>query len=189
MYNDIFSNGLAKNKAKSFSNSKSKDDMLDFLYLQTLSKQKKQEEKARKEEQARKEREAERKSSTFFCMSFKNDVDRLSYMFSSDEEREAIKHKQMEERGFIQKAEEVVETVREVATRTVSGLRRRMNILKIMKEKKSYSYVTYNNGKISENTLDVVFNIIKEISAMATNRIVLAADNATFSRSMFPNTS
>ena len=188
MYNDIFSNGLAGNEAKSFSNSKSKDDMLDFLYLQTLSKQKKQEEKARKEEQARKEREAERESSTFFCMSFKNDVDRLSYMFSSDEEKEAIKRKQMEERGFVQKAEEVVETVKEVATRTVSGLRRRMNILKIMKEKKSYSYVTYNNGKVSENTLDVVFNIIKEISAMTTNRIVLAADNAIFSRSMFQDT-
>ena len=64
-----------------------------------------------------------------------------------------------------------------------------MNILKIMKEKKSYSYVTYNNGKVSENTLDVVFNIVKELSAMAINRIVLAADNATFTRSMFPNTS
>ena len=189
MYNDIFSNGLAGNKAKSFSNSNSKDEMLDLLYLETVSKQKKQEEKARKEEQARKEKEAERESSTFFSMSFKNDVDRISYLFSSDEEREAIKHKQMEERGFIQKAEEVVETVREVATRTVSGLRRRMNILKIMKEKKSYSYVTYNNGKVSENTLDVVFNIIKEISAMAINRIVLAADNATFNRSMFPDTS
>lgn len=189
MNNNIFSNGLAMNETKSFSNSKSKDDMLDFHYLQTLSKQKKQEEKARKEEQARKEREAERESSTFFSMSFKNDVDRISYLFSSDEEKEVIKHKQMEERGFIQKAEEVVETVKEVATRTVSGLRLRMNILKIMKEKKSYSYVTYNNGKVSENTLDVAFNITKEISAMATNRIVLAADNAIFNRSMFPNTS
>lgn len=189
MYDNIFSNGLARNEAKSFSNSKSKDDMLDFLYLQTLSKQKKQEEKARKEEQDRKEREAERESSAFFCMSFKNDADRLSYMFSSDEEKEAIKRKQMEERGFVQKVEEVVETVKEVTTRTVSGLRRRMNILKIMKEKKSYSYVTYNNGKVSENTLDVVFSMVKELSAMATNRIVLAADNATFNRSMFPDTS
>ena len=189
MYNDIFSNGLAMNDVKSSSKSNSKDDMLNLLYLQTLSKQNKQKEEARKEEQARKEREAERESSTFFCMSFKNDVDRLSYMFSSDEEREAIKRKQMEERGFIQKAEEVVETVKEVATRTVSGLRRRMNILKIMKEKKSYSYVTYNNGKVSESNLDVAFNVIKEISAKAINRIVLAADNATFNRSMFPNTS
>ena len=58
-----------------------------------------------------------------------------------------------------------------------------------MREKKSYSYVTYNNGKVSENTLDVVFNTIKEISAMATNRNVLAADNAIFNRSMFPDTS
>ena len=122
-------------------------------------------------------------------MSFKNDVDKLNYLLASNEEREAIKRKQMEERGLIQKAEEVVETVKEVATRTVSGLRLRMNILKIMREKKSYSYVTYNNGKVSENTLDVVFNIIKEISAMATNRIVLAADNAIFNRSMFPDTS
>ena len=191
MYNDIFSKGLAMNDAKSSGKSNSGKDMFDILYSQILDKQNKQkrEEEARKEEQARKEREAERESSTFFCMSFKNDVDRLSYMFSSDEEKEAIKHKQMEERGFVQKAEEVVETVKEVATRTVSGLRRRMNILKIMKEKKSYSYVTYNNGKVSENTLDVAFNIIKELSAMATNRSVLAADNATFNRSMFPNTS
>ena len=167
MYNDIFSNGLSGNKAKSFSNANSGKDMFDILYSQILDKQNKQEEKARKEE-----KEAERESSTFFSMSFKNDVDRISYLFSSDEERE-----------------EVVETVKEVATRTVSGLRRRMNILKIMKEKKSYSYVTYNNGKVSENTLDVVFNIIKEISAMAINRIVLAADNATVNRSMFPDTS
>lgn len=191
MYNDIFSNGLAMNEAESFSGSRSEYNMFDLLYLQTLDEQnkQKQKEKARKEEQARKEREANRNSSTFFCMSFKNNVDRLNYLLASDEEREAIKHKQMEERGFIQKAEEVVETVKEVATRTVSGLRLRMNILKIMKEKKSYSYVTYNNGKVLENTLDVVSNMIKEISAMATNRIVLAADNATFSRSMFPNTS
>lgn len=191
MYNDIFSNGLAMNDAKSFSKSNSKDDMLALLYLQTLDEQNKQKrkEKARKEEQTRKENEAKRNSSTFFCMSFKNNVDRLNYLLASDEEREAIKRKQMEERGFIQKAEEVVGTVKEVATRTVSGLRLRMNILKIMKEKKSYSYVTYNNGKVLENTLDVVFNMIKEISAMATNRIVLTADNAIFNRSMFPNTS
>ena len=191
MYGDIFSNGLAMDEAESFSDSNSKDDMFDLLCLQTLNKQnkKKQEEKARKEEQARKEREAKRNSSTFFCMSFKNDVDKYNYLLASDEEREAIKRKQMEERGLIQKAEEVAETVKEVTTRTVSGLRLRMNILKIMREKKSYSYVTYNNGKVSENTLDVVFNIIKEISAMVTNRIVLAADNAIFNRSMFPDTS
>lgn len=191
MYNDIFSNGLDMNEAESFSSSNSKDDMLALLYLQTLNEQKEQKrkEKARKEEQARKEREANGNSHTFFCMSFKSEADRLNYMVASDEEREAIKRKQMEERGFIQKAEEVVETVKEVATRTVSGLRLRMNILKIMKEKKSYSYVTYNNGKVSENTLDMAFNMIKEISAMATNRIVLAADNATFNRSMFPDTS
>ena len=191
MYNDIFSNGLAMNEAESFSDSNSKDSMFDLLCLQTLNKQnkKKQEEKARKEEQARKEREAKRNSYTFFCMSFKNAADKYNYLLASDEEREAIKRKQMEERGLIQKAEEVVETVKEVTTRTVSGLRLRMNILKIMREKKSYSYVTYNNGKVSENTLDVVFNIIKEISAMVTNRIVLAADNAIFNRSMFPDTS
>ena len=191
MYNDIFSNGLAMNEAESFNDSTSKDDIFDLLCLQTLNKQnkQKQEEKARKEEQARKEREAKRNSHTFFGMSFKNAADKYNYLLASDEEREAIKRKQMEERGLIQKAEEVADTVKEVAARTVSGLRLRMNILKIMKEKKSYSYVTYNNGKVSENTLDVVFNIIKEISAMATNRIVLAADNATFNRSMFPDTS
>ena len=192
MYNDIISNDLALDEAESFSDSNSKDSMFDLLCLQTLNKQnkkKKQEEKARKEEQARKEREAKRNSSTFFCMSFKNAADKYNYLLASDEEREAIKRKQMEERGLIQKAEEVVETVKEVATRTVSGLRLRMNILKIMREKKSYSYVTYNNGKVSENTLDVAFNTIKEISAMVTNRIVLAADNAIFNRSMFPDTS
>lgn len=178
-------------EAESFSDSNSKDDMLALLCLQTLNKQndKKKEEKARKEEQARKEREAKRNISTFFGMSFKNAADKYNYLLASDEEREAIKRKQMEERGLIQKAEEVVETVKEVATRTVSGLRLRMNILKIMKEKKSYSYVTYNNCKVSENTLDVVFNTIKELSAMATNRIVLATDNAIFNRSMFPDTS
>ena len=191
MYNDIFSNGLAMSEAESFSDSNSEDSMFDLLCLQTLNKQneQKKKEKARKEEQARKEREAKRNSSTFFCMSFKNAADKYNYLLASDEEREAIKRKQMEERGLIQKAEEVVETVKEVATKAVSGLRLRMNILKIMREKKSYSYVTYNNGKVSENTLDVVFNIIKEISAMATNRIVLAADNAIFNRSMFPDTS
>ena len=179
------------NEDESFSESNSKDDMFDLLCLQTLTKhnKQKQEEKVRKEERARKEREAKRNSSTFFCMSFKNAADKYNYLLASDEEREAIKRKQMEERGFIQKAEEVVETVKEVATKTVSGLRLRMNILKIMREKKSYSYVTYNNGKVPENTLDVVFNIIKEISAMVTNRSVLAADNATFNRSMFPDTS
>lgn len=189
MYNDIFSNGLAMDEAESSSGSNSKDDMLALLCLQTLNKQNKKKEKANKEEQARKEREAKRNSSTFFCMSFKNAADKYNYLLASDEEREAIKRKQMEERGLIQKAEEVVETVKEVTTRTVSGLRLRMNILKIMRENKSYSYVTYNNGKVSENTLDVVFNIIKEISAMVTNRIVLAADNAIFNRSMFPDTS
>ena len=191
MYNDIISNDLALDEAESFSDSNSKDSMFDLLCLQTLNKQnkQKQEEKARKEEQARKEREAKKNSSTFFGMSFKNAADKYNYLLASDEEREAIKRKQMEERGLIQKAEEVAETVKEVTTRTVSGLRLRMNILKIMREKKSYSYVTYNNGKVPENTLDVVFNTIKEISAMATNRIVLAADNATFNRSMFPDTS
>ena len=185
MYNDIFSNGLTMDGAESFSDSNSKDSMFDLLCLQTLNKQNNQKEK----KQARKEREAKRDSSTFFGMSFKNAADKYNYLLASDEEREAIKRKQMEERGLIQKAEEVVETVKEVATRTVSGLRLRMNILKIMREKKSYSYVTYNNGKVSENTLDVAFNIIKEISAMAINRIVLAADNAIFNRSMFPDTS
>ena len=173
------------NEDESFSGSNSNDSMLDLLYYQILDKQNKK----KREERARKENEAKRNSSTFFCISFKNDVDKLNYLLASNEEREAIKHKQMEERGLIQKAEEVVETVKEVATRTVSGLRLRMNILKIMREKKSYSYVTYNNGKVSENTLDVVFSTIKEISAMETNRIVLAADNATFNRSMFPDTS
>ena len=114
MYNDIFSNGLAMNEAEPFSDSNSKDDMFDLLCLQTLNKQnKKKEEKARKEEQARKEREAKRNSSTFFCMSFKNAADKYNYLLASDEEREAIKRKQMEERGIIQKAEEVVETVKE----------------------------------------------------------------------------
>lgn len=185
MYNDIFSNGLAMNEAESFSDSNSKDSMFDLLCIQTLSKQNKQ----KKEEKARKEREDKRDSSKFFGMSFKNAADKYSYLLASDEEREAIKRKQMEERGLIQKAEEVAETVKEVATRTVSGLRLRMNILKIMREKKSYSYVTYNNGKVSENTLDVVFNMVKEISAMVTNRIVLAADNAIFNKSVFPDTS
>ena len=190
MYNDIFSNDLIMNEAESFSGSRNDKNMFDLLYSQILDKQNKQkrEERARKEEQARKENEAKRNSSTFFCMSFKNNVDKLNYLLASNEEREAIKRKQMEERGLIKKAEEVVETVKEVATRTVSGLRLRMNILKIMREKKSYSYATYNNGKVSENTLDVVFNMIKEISAMATNRIVLAADNAIFNRSVFQDT-
>ena len=85
MYNDIFSNGLAMNDVKSFSDSNSKDKMLDLLYLQTLSEQnkQKQEEKARKEEQARKEREAKKNSSKFFCMSFKNNADRLNYLLAS----------------------------------------------------------------------------------------------------------
>ena len=185
MYDDIFSNDLAMGEAEYFSDSNSKDSMFDLLCLQTLNKQNKK----KQEEKARKEREAKRNSSAFFGMSFKSAADKYNYLLASDEEREAIKRKQMEERGLIQKAEEVVETVKEVATRTVSGLRLRMNILKIMREKKSYSYVTYNNGKVSENTLDVVFSMIKEISAMATNRIVLAADNAVFNMSVFPDTS
>lgn len=191
MYNDIFSNDLIMNEAESFSGSRSDKDMFDLLYSQILDKQNKQkrEERARKEEQARKENEAKRNSSTFFCMSFKNAADKYNYLLASDEEREAIKRKQMEERGLIQKAEEVVETVKEVATKAVSAMKARMIFIKSMKEKKSYSYVTYNNGKVSENTLDVAFNIIKEISAMAINRIVLAADNAIFNRSMFPDTS
>ena len=189
MYGDIFSNGLAMDEAESFSGSNSKDDMLALLCLQTLNKQNKRKEKANKEEQARKEREAKRNSSTFFCMSFKNAADKYNYLLASDEEREAIKRKQMEERGLIQKAEEVAETVKEVTTRTVSGLRLRMNILKIMREKKSYSYVTYNSSKVLESTLDAAFNKAKEISAMVTDRIALAADNTSFNRSMFPNTS
>ena len=191
MYDDIFSNDLIMNEAESFSGSRSDKDMFDLLYSQILDKQNKQkrEERARKEEQARKENEAKRNSSTFFCMSFKNDVDKLNYLLASNEEREAIKRKQMEERGLIQKAEEVAETVKEVTTRTVSGLRLRMNILKIMREKKSYSYVTYNSSKVLESTLDAAFNKAKEISAMVTNRIALAADNTNFNRSMFPNTS
>ena len=58
-----------------------------------------------------------------------------------------------------------------------------------MKEKKSYSYVTYNSSEVLESTLDAAFNKAKEISAMVTNRIALAADNTNFNRSMFPNTS
>ena len=191
MYNDIFSNDLDMNETESFSDLRSKDSMFDLLCLQALNKQnkKKQEEKARKEEQARKEREAKKDSSTFFGMSFKNAADKYSYLLASDEEREAIKRKQMEEHDNNQKAEEDEETVKEVATRTVSGLRIRMNILKIMREKKSYSYVTYNSSKVLESTLDAAFNKAKEISAMAINRIVLAADNANFNRSVFPNTS
>lgn len=185
MYDNIFSNDLAMNKAESFSGSGSKDDVFDLLYFKVLNKQK-------KEERVRKEEQAKRNDSTFFCMSFKSEADRLYYIVASDEEKEAMKRKQMEERGFIQKVEEeeeVAETVKEVETRTVSGLRLRMNILKIMREKKSYSHVTYNNVKVSKNTLDVAFSMIKEVSAMVTNRIVLAADNAIFNRSIFPDTS
>ena len=105
MYDDIFSNDLAMDEAESFSGSNSKDDMLALLCLQTLNKQNKRKEKANKEEQARKEREAKRNSSTFFCMSFKNAADKYNYLLASDEEREAIKRKQMEERGLIKKAE------------------------------------------------------------------------------------
>ena len=74
MYNDIYSDDLVINEEEYFSDSNSKDDMFDLLYLQALNEQnkQKQKEKARKEEQARKEREAKRNSSTFFCMSFKN---------------------------------------------------------------------------------------------------------------------
>ena len=186
MYNDIYSDDLVINEEESFDDVQfSRDSMFVSLYDQVMSEQ----EKKKKEERARKEREAKRNSSTFFCMSFKNDIDKFNYLLSSDEEREAIKRKQMEERGFIQKAEEVVETVKEVATRTVSAMRERMIFIKSMKEKKSYSYVTYNSSEVLENTLDAAFNKVKEISAMVTSRIALAADNTNFNRSMFPNTS
>lgn len=140
--------------------------------------------------QRRKAIEEKRKDSTkekkqFFFMKFDNDIDRLAYVCASAEEQEEMKRKQMIERGYI---EEVVETVKEVATRTVSGLRRRMNVLKSMKEKKSYSLVNHNN-KVLENTLELIFNKVKELYVVELNRIVLAADNATFNRSIFPDTS
>ena len=186
MYNDIYSDALAINEDESFDDVQfSKDSIFVSLYDQIMSEQ----EKKKKEERVKKERRTKTDSSNFFFMKFDSEADRIRYCIASDEEREAIRNKQMQERGFIQKAEEVVETVKEVATRTVSGLRLRMNILKIMKEKKSYSYVTHNSSKVLENTLDAAFNKTKEISAMVTNRIALAADNTTFNRSIFPNTS
>ena len=135
-----------------------------------------------------KEAEEKRKDETknddpIFFMKFDSNVDRLSYMCASAEEKERIKQKQMEVRGFI---ENVVETVKETATRTASGLRCRMNIIKSMIEKKSYSLLSYN---VLENTLESYFSKVKELYVVALNRIALAADNATFNRSIFPNTS
>ena len=140
--------------------------------------------KKQKMKEAEEKRNAETKNDRpIFFMKFDSEVDRLYYMCASSEDKERIKQKQMEERGFI---EEVVETVKEIATRTASGLRRRMNIINSMIEKKSYSLLSYN---VLESALDAAFNKAKEISAMVTNRIALAADNATFNRSIFPNTS
>ena len=185
MYNDIYSDDLAINEDKSFNNLQfNRDSIFVPLYGQIISEQKK-----KKEERVKKERKTNTDNSNFFFMKFDSEADRVRYCLASADEREAIRNKQMEERGFIQKAEEVAETVKEVATRTVSGLRLRMIFIKSMKEKKSYSYVTYNSSKVLESTLDAAFNKVKEISAMVTNRIALAADNTNFNRSIFPNTS
>lgn len=181
MYNDIYSDDLAINEDKSFDNVQfSRDSIFVPLYDQIVSEQKKKK---------KEERKTNTDNSNFFFMKFDSEADRVRYCLASADEREAIRNKQMEERGFIQKAEEVAETVKEVATRTVSGLRLRMIFIKSMKEKKSYSYVTYNSSKVLESTLDAAFNKVKEISAMVTNRIALAADNTNFNRSIFPNTS
>ena len=186
MYNDIYSDDLAINEDESFDDVQfSRDSMFASLYDQIMSEQ----EKTRKEERARKDRKTKTDSSNFFFMKFDSEADRIRYCIASDEERKAIRNKQMQERGFIQKAEEVVETVKEVATKAVSAMKTRMVFIKSMKEKKSYSYVTYNSSKVLESTLDAAFNKVKEISAMVTNRIALAADNTNFNRSMFPNTS
>ena len=186
MYNDIYSDDLAINEDESFDDVQfSRDSIFVSLYDQVISEQ----EKKKKEDRVKKERKTNTNNSNFFFMKFDSDFDRIRYCFASDEEREAIRNKQMEERGFIQKAEEVVETVKEVATKAVSAMRLRMIFIKSMKEKKSYSYVTYNSSKVLESTLDAAFNKAKEISAMVTNRIALAADNTNFNRSMFPNTS
>ena len=186
MYNDIYSDDLAINEDESFDDVQfSRDSMFVSLYDQIISEQ----EKNNKEERVKKERKTKTGSSNFFFMKFESEADRIRYCIASDEERKAIRNKQMQERGFIQKAEEVVEAVKEVSTKAVSAMRLRMIFIKSMKEKKSYSYVTYNSSKVLESTLDAAFNKVKEISAMVTNRIALAADNTTFNRSMFPNTS
>ena len=186
MYNDIYSDDLAINEDESFDDVQfSRDSIFVSLYDQIMSEQ----EKKKKEERVKKERKTKTDSSNFFFMKFESEADRIRYCIASDEERKAIRNKQMQERGFIQKAEEVVETVKEVSTEAVSAMRLRMIFIKSMKEKKSYSYVTYNSSKVLENTLDAALNKAKEISAMVTNRIALAADNTTFNRSMFPNTS
>ena len=177
MYNDTYSDNLTINNDESFSGSGSKDDMFDLLCFKALNKQKKEERKTKTD------------NSNFFFMKFDSEFDRLDYIVASAEEKEAMKHKQMEERGFIQKAEEVVETVKEVATKAVSAMKERMIFIKSMKEKKSYSYVTYNSSKVLESALGAAFNKVKEISAMVTSRIALAADNTNFNRSIFPNTS
>ena len=181
MYNDIYSDDLVIDEDESLDSVHfSRDSIFVSLYEQ---------EKKKKGERVRKERKTNTNNSNFFFMKFNSEADRISYCLASAEEKEAIRNKQMEERGFIQKAEEVAETVKEVATRTVSAMKVRMIFIKSMKEKKSYSYVTYNSSKVLESTLDAAFNKAKEISAMVTNRIALAADNTTFNRSMFPNTS
>ena len=187
MYNDIYSDDLVINEEESLDDVQfSRDSIFVSLYDQIMSEQEK---KKKKEERVKKERKTNTNNSNFFFMKFDSEVDRISYCLASAEDREAIRQKQMEERGFIQKAEEVVETVKEVATKAVSAMRTRMIFIKSMKEKKSYSYVTYNSSKVLESTLDAAFNKVKEISAMVTNRIALAADNTNFNRSMFPNTS
>ena len=186
MYNDIYSDDLVINEDESFDDVQfSRDSIFVSLYDQIMSEQ----EKKKKEERVKKERKTKTDSSNFFFMKFESEADRIRYCIASDEERKAIRQKQMQERGLIQKAEEVVETVKEVSTKAVSAMKVRMIFIKSMKEKKSYSYVTYNSSKVLENTLDAAFNKAKEISAMVTNRIALAADNTTFNRSMFPNTS
>ena len=185
MYNDIYSDDLVINEDESLDDVQfSNDSIFASLYDQIISEQEK-----KKEERVKKERKTNTDNSNFFFMKFDSEADRIRYCIASDEERKAIRNKQMQERGFIQKAEEVVETVKEVATRSVSAMKARMIFIKSMREKKSYSYVTYSSSKVLESTLDAAFNKAKEISVVATSRIALAADNTTFNRSMFPNTS
>ena len=186
MYNNIYSDDLVINEDESLDDVQfSRDSIFVSLYDQIMSEQ----EKKKKEDRVKKERRTKTDSSNFFFMKFESEADRIRYCIASDEERKAIRNKQMQERGFIQKAEEVVETVKEVSTEAVSAMKVRMIFINSMKEKKSYSYVTYNSSKVLESTLDAALNKVKEISAMVTNRIALAADNTTFNRSMFPNTS
>ena len=186
MYNNIYSDDLVINEDESLDDVQfSRDSIFVSLYDQIMSEQ----EKKKKEDRVKKERRTKTDSSNFFFMKFESEADRIRYCIASDEERKAIRNKQMQARGFIQKAEEVVETVKEVSTEAVSAMKVRMIFINSMKEKKSYSYVTYNSSKVLESTLDAALNKVKEISAMVTNRIALAADNTTFNRSMFPNTS